>query len=235
MPEDEKKDEQGGIKIEDVVKSLESKIDEKVGANNQRFDSLEQKLDDIKTIQTHPQTPQTPAETPSEEEDDDDPMSKKEVKKKISEIKSEVIKEAKKIASETYETNSNKRNLDEKAFKDYPMMNQQSDSFDPEFLNDIKAEIRSRKEGGDDADRSSFINDVAATVYSKWNRDGKIVSQKDAEEENQRLNNQDSSFNVKGRRDVKTGKPNASQYEFAEKMGLEKETFDKYYNPPKKK
>jgi len=239
MPEEDKKNEEekneGAIKVQDAVKNLESKIDEKTGATNQRFDGLERTLEGIKTKQDEIASSSKEDNETENDDDEDDPVTKKDIKKIISKNNSEIEKTAEKIAQGIYETNASKRNSDDQAFSDFPMMYSKSPDYDPEFWKDVQDEASLRKKNGEDSQRSSFVSDVASCVYARWSKNGKITSLTDAEREQQRLNNQDSTFSIKGTRDVGPDKPNAKHYEFAGRLGMDKKTLDKNWKPPERK
>lgn len=202
-----------------AIENIDKKLDEKI---SEGFSRIESKL----------QTRDTREDTRGKEKDDDFVfddtdedgfVTKKDFKNLEKKLLDSAEKKSKTIVEKTLESKESKANRDWEALKKWPKLNKNSDEFDMKFAEDVAKEMSSRINRGRKENDPDLLYDSASHVSHEWLEKGMWAPKHLAERERRETNNQDDDFQVNGRRQANSGKPNENQTRLAARFGMSKE------------
>src|SRR3990167_9002997 len=201
---EEKKD--GEIGVEEALKTIHAKIDEKLDGYGQRFQNIESKLDEVSTKASATRESEDSLET--DEADETEYVTKKDLKnilRKVESVKDETAKTVKTLVEQ--KTSRNNRDVD--AVNDYAMLNRNKPEYNPAFENEVKSEMNNRVRNGRNAEDSDLVYDSATAVFARWARQGKYVPKHLAEAEVSEMDKREGNFSIRGKTNPDVKKPNA--------------------------
>lgn len=214
--------------IDEIVAKINKTVESKLDV---QMDAVQKKLDSMKTPE--PKEPEPKMEW-DEDDDDDGYVTMKGLKTVIERTLEEAQKSSKNITQQALSESINKSAMDDKAFNDFPELNQHSQRYDGEFASAVTNEIGNRVGRGRSRDDVDLLYDAAATVRATNPKFAQNLLDKVKEE--QRVNaNLQAGFNAGGGKKVVTSKPTDYQRAFADRVGLTQEKLEAHLKKQVKK
>lgn len=161
-------------------------------------------------------------------DDDEEIVTKKDLKRILNESRNEFKKDAEKVVKSTLSHVSVKANRDQQAFKDFPFLNPESESYSEEFTTAVKKEINSRISRGKSSEDPDLIYDCAAIVKATNSKFMRTVDEKMRDQVRQQ-NNLEAGLTVRGKSNQDTRAPNARQLELGKNMGLSEDFLKNHF------
>lgn len=204
--------------IKEIVDSLNSSMAPKLDT---MLNEMKQKLETMVPPKQEVSEPVV-----QDDGDDDTILTKKDLKAFAEKLLERTDRRMADVVSQSFAAKSEKDLRDVQAFKDFPMIDNNSAYFDSEFSQAVRAEAKRRIDRGRKADDPDLVYDAAATVKAinpKW----AMTQYQKAIDEQRELNNQQSMFGIKGNSSTSAKKPSEYQLDIAKRVGISPEKLEK--------
>lgn len=212
--------------IDEIVAKINKTVESKLDV---QMDAVQKKLDSIKVPEQKEPEPMA-----WDEDDEDGYVTMKGLKTVIERTLAEAQKSSKNITQEALSASIQKVTMDDRAFSDFPQLNQHSQHYDGEFVAAVTSEIGNRVDRGRSREDIDLLYDAAATVKSTNPKFAQNLLDKVKEE--QRVNaNLQASFNAGGVKKQSSSKPTEFQIDFAKRVGLTQEKLEAHLKKQPKK
>lgn len=203
-----------------ITDGLREEIDTKL---NDNYSKLDKKLDSLK-----------PDPSPEDDDDLDDELvvSKKDLKEMVAKELKGVTGSIKDTISESLSESSRKSQLDEKAFSDFPMLNNKTSAFSQEFASEVTKEMKQRVSDGDNTENPRLVYDAAASVYARSSKYQQL-KRDFVENYNRQQNNREASFEFSTKTTPQQTTASDAQLNLAKKLGLDPEKVKEHFKNKK--
>jgi len=210
--------------IDDAITNINQKLEEKFQATDSKLESV------TNTIMDELRTPKKGAEAPkprwlddSEEDEGETYLTRKEFRSAVKEIARDITVESTKTARQLDEEKMQKQMHDAQVFREFPMLDETSIHYRPEFNKEVVADMTRRCQAGRSMEDVDLLADAAQRVWGKWVQQGRLVPQHFAEGEHQRTVARTGALSMGDGGASITTAPNSRQIALASQVGLSKE------------
>jgi len=215
-------DENPQTGIDEALKNIDAKLKEKLHSDEEKFASLEKKLDSLEVNDEPP--PQKKSWL--DEGDETEFISKKDLKNMVGELKREVVDTSRSESKRLIDEITNKNSMDAKAFEEYPELDKRKKEYNPVFHKEVQGDMVQRVNRGREPHETDLLYDSATHVWSQWVKQGRTAPKHILEAENERANARQDNFGGSGSGGQKPRGLNPHQVELARKMGMSKESIE---------
>lgn len=221
---EEEEEEAGGVDYKRVGSIIDKALNDKIAPIDQTLQELKRKRVEEEAEAEEEEEEETEEEGSEEdaELDDDAVLTGKDVKRLLKKEVKKISKTVTKNVNGVLNANATKNAQDVQTFRQFPMLDQNSQSYDPDFMKLTQAEIRSRVQNGRNSEDPYLLQDSAAAVYARDTKWQKMKLNSDPNEFQRNENNRDGQFQVRNLGGSKGGSgPSQTQIAFAQKIGFD--------------